>query len=217
MADKTKRSVRAKGNTVKTASLSLNAEQIQGKDPVVLLTASQIDEVFAEANIQALPFADEYLVGLCAWREQVLPIIDLISFFELTRAQKKAHERYVVVRTVNAASRDLDTKDRVHNMILRCVLKVSDQIISGDMPAHCKAVVPQQADFAPFFVQGLFQSEKELFILPDIAAILHSNHHANPVGNAEKKKNRVPSLKQSCPHNEHLESVVHRKQRSLYR
>jgi chemotaxis signal transduction protein len=229
MADKKERSVRAKAKTVQTVSLSLGAEQIQGKEPVVLLTASQVDEVLAEANIQALPFAEEYLVGLCAWRGQVLPIIDLISFFGLTRAQKEVHERYVVVRTVNTASRAPDTKDRVHNMILRCVLKVSDQIISGDMPAHCKAVVPQQADFAPFFVQGLFQGKNQLFILPDIAAILHANDHsklhsnlhsnfyANAVGNTEKKKNRGAPLKQRYKHNEHLERVVHRKPRSLYK
>ncbi|MCI5227159.1 MAG: hypothetical protein D3918_11025, partial [Candidatus Electrothrix sp. AX2] len=56
------------------------AEQIQGKSPVLLLTASQIDEVLADAEIQMLPFAAEYLLGLCAWRENVLPIIDLVSF-----------------------------------------------------------------------------------------------------------------------------------------
>ena len=213
MADKKKGSVRVKGKTVKTVSLSLHAEQIQGKDPVVLFTASQIDEILAEANIQALPFAGEYLVGLCVWREQVLPVIDLISFFGITRSQKEEQQRYVVVRAVNTASQAPETKDGVNNMILRCILRVSDHIISGDMPAHCEVVAPQQADLAPFFVHGLFQGENELFILPDIAAILHSNHHenlhsdfyANAVGSAEKKKNHVPpfiqrSAKQHCAH-----------------
>ncbi|MCI5191196.1 MAG: hypothetical protein D3905_15710, partial [Candidatus Electrothrix sp. AS4_5] len=65
---------------IHTVSLSLPAEQIQGKSPVLLLTASQIDEVLADAEIQMLPFAAEYLLGLCAWRENVLPIIDLVSF-----------------------------------------------------------------------------------------------------------------------------------------
>ncbi|MCI5227480.1 MAG: hypothetical protein D3918_12680 [Candidatus Electrothrix sp. AX2] len=86
--------------------------------------------------------------------------------------QKKEDGRYVVVRTVDKNKKDV-------RMILRCVLKVSDHIISGESPTDCKAVLPKQAGlqagFAPIFVRGLFQREKELFILPDIAAILHSN------------------------------------------
>ncbi|CAK8710521.1 Chemotaxis signal transduction protein [Candidatus Electrothrix gigas] len=157
---------------IHTVSLSLPAEQIQGKSPVLLLTASQIDEVLADVEIQMLPFAAEYLLGLCAWRENVLPIIDLVSFFGMIPTQKKEDARYVVVRTVDKNKKDV-------RMILRCVLKVSDHIISGESPTDCKAVLPKQAGlqagFAPIFVRGLFQREKELFILPDIAAILHSN------------------------------------------
>ncbi|MCI5128262.1 MAG: hypothetical protein D3907_07115, partial [Candidatus Electrothrix sp. AUS3] len=73
----------------------------------------------------------------------------------------------------------VDKNKKDVRMILRCVLKVSDHIISGESPTDCKAVLPKQAGlqagFAPIFVRGLFQREKELFILPDIAAILHSN------------------------------------------
>lgn len=155
--------------TTKTVSLSLNAEQIQGKSPVLLFTASQIDEVLADAEIQVLPFAAKYLLGLCAWREQVLPIIDLVSFFGMIPTQKKEDGRYVVVRTVDK------NKKKDIRMILRCVLKVSDHIISGESPTDCKAVLPKQAGFSPVFVKGLFQREKELLILPDIAAIVHSN------------------------------------------
>ena len=172
MTDKKKKSSQAKAQTV---SLSLDAEQIQGKNPILLFTASQIDEVLAEAEIQTLPFAAEHLIGLCAWREQVLPIINLVSFFGLIPSQHEEDGRYVVVRTVDNTSFGTKKEHRSGKAILRCILKVSDQIISGNLPTECKALLPQQAGFAPVFMKGLFQGEKELFLLPDLATIIHSN------------------------------------------
>jgi chemotaxis signal transduction protein len=172
MAVKKKSSANAKAKTV---SVSLDSDEIQGRRPVLLFTAGQIDEVLAEAEIQALPFASDYFLGLCAWREQALPIIDLVRFFGLSSSGKEGEGRYVVVRTVDTISPQNDKNIPSEKVFLRCVLKVSDQIISGDLPTDCEAVSPKQAGFIPVFIRGLFQGEKELFILPDIAAIIHSN------------------------------------------
>jgi len=172
MAVKKKSFSRAKAKTV---SVNLEAGEIQGKKPVLLFTASQIDEVLVEAKIQMLPFAPEYLLGLCAWREQALPIIDLVRFFGLSSSEKEGGERYLVVRTVDTISPGDDGNFRSEKVILRCVLKVSDQIISEDIPADCEPLYPKQVGFAPIFVRGLFRGEKEVFILPDITAIIRSN------------------------------------------
>jgi chemotaxis signal transduction protein len=173
MTDKKKKPF---GSKAKTVSLSLNAEQVQGKNPVLLFTASQIDEVLMEAEIQKMPFAANHLIGLCAWREQVLPIIDLVLFFGLIPLQKDENSRYVVVRTVdNTLFRTKNKKQRSNRMLLRCILKVSDQIINGNIPSECTAVFPKQAGFTPVFIKGLFQGEKELFLLPDLATIIHSD------------------------------------------
>jgi chemotaxis signal transduction protein len=163
------------GAKKKTVSAYLETDEIQGRKPVLLFTASQIDEVLAEAKIQTLPFASEYLLGLCAWREQALPIIDLVRFFGLSSSKKEGDGRYLVVRTVDTISPGDNEDFRSEKVILRCVLKVSDQIISGDIPTNCEALYPKKAGFAPIFVRGLFRGEKEVFILPDIAAIIHSN------------------------------------------
>jgi chemotaxis signal transduction protein len=160
----------------KTVSVSLDADEILERRPVLLFTAGQIDEVLSEVKIQALPFASEYLLGLCAWREQVLPTIDLVRFFGLHSSGKEEEEgRYLVVRTVDTMSHGNDKDLPAEKVLLRCVFKVSDQIISGDIPTDCEAVYPKQVGFAPIFVRGLFRGEKEVFILPDIAAIIRSN------------------------------------------
>ena len=172
MAIKKKNSAQVKAKTV---AVSLDADDILERRPVLLFTAGQIDEVLAEAEIQMLPFASDYLLGLCAWREQVLPTIDLVRFFGLPSSGKEEEGRYLVVRTVDTISPENDGNLPAGKMILRCVLKVSDQIISGDVPVHSEAVYPKQAGFVPGFVRGLFRGEKELFILPDIAAIIHSD------------------------------------------
>ena len=159
----------------KTVSVHLDADEIQGRRPVLLFTASQIDEVLVEVTIQALPFASDYFLGLCAWREQALPIIDLVRFFGLSSSGKEEVGRYVVVRTVDTNLPDNNKKLHPDKVILRCVLKVSDQIISGDIPTDCEALYPKQAGLPSVFIRGLFRGEKEVFILPDIAAIIHSN------------------------------------------
>jgi chemotaxis signal transduction protein len=172
MAVKKKSSARAEAKTV---SVYLDADAVRERTPVLLFTSGQIDEVLAEAEIQILPFASEYLLGLCAWREKVLPVIDPVRFFGLSSSKKEEKERYLVVRAVDTVS--IRNNKDIHNekVILRCVLKVSDRIISGDTPADCEAVSPEQAGFAPVFLRGLFQGKKELFILPDIAAIIRLN------------------------------------------
>jgi chemotaxis signal transduction protein len=166
------------GSKGKTVSLSLNAQQIRGKNPVLLFTASQIDEVLAEAEIQRVPFTADHFIGLCAWREQVLPVIDLVYFFGLTPAETEEDGRYVVVRTVDNTLLSTKKKSKIYRsnkIILRCVLKVSDQIISGDIPSEYEPLMPKETGFTPFFIKGLFQSKKELFLLPDLAKIIHSD------------------------------------------
>ncbi|RWX52549.1 Chemotaxis signal transduction protein [Candidatus Electrothrix marina] len=163
------------GVKAKTVSVYLYADEIQERRPVLLFTAGQIDEVLTKAEIQAVPFASEYLLGLCAWREQVLPIMDLVRFFGLSSSGKDEGARYLVVRTVDTLSPGSAENIHSEKVLQRCVLKVSDQIINGDIPADCEVIYPKQAGFAPVFVRGLFRREKELFILPDIAAIIHSN------------------------------------------
>lgn len=180
MAVKKKSSAGASAKTVAAVAVYLDAEEIQERKPVLLFTAGQIDEVLADTQVHPLPFASQYLLGLCAWRNQALPIIDPVRCFGLTSPEKKAAERYMVVRTVNAPDPlSADTEENVASaqdcQLLRCVLKVSDQIISSEVAAQCEAVVPKQFGFAPVFVRGLFQSKKELFILPDLTTILRSD------------------------------------------
>jgi chemotaxis signal transduction protein len=190
MAVKKKNSVRASAKALAAVSVYLDAEEIQGRKPVLLFTAGQIDEVLADTQVHPLPFASEYLLGLCAWRNQALPIIDPVRFFGLTSSGKEAAGRYVVVRMVSTISMintpDALSADTERNaasnaasaqkcQLLRCVLKVSDRIISGKVAAQCEAVVPKQLGFASVFVRGLFQSKRELFILPDLTGILHSD------------------------------------------
>ncbi|MCI5130907.1 MAG: hypothetical protein D3904_05145 [Candidatus Electrothrix sp. EH2] len=161
----------------------MDAEELQERKPVLLFTAGQIDEVLADTQVYPLPFASQYLLGLCAWRNKALPVIDPVRFFGLTPPRQETTGRYIVVRTLNPAldhtpdtlSPDKEQKPSSAQKLLRCVLKVSDQIISGEVAGQCEAVVPKQFGLAPDFVRGLFQSKRELFFLPDLAAIIHSH------------------------------------------
>ena len=163
------------GTTAKTVSIYMDTEEIQGKKPVLLFTASQIDEILAEVNIQALPFVSDYFLGLCAWREQVLPIIALDKFFGLRPLKQDSDGRYIVVRTVDARTNGNDPKSDSVKKIQRCVLKVSDHILSAETSPQCEAIHPDQVSLPSVYVRGLFLGETELFILPDLASIIHSN------------------------------------------
>ncbi|MCI5119861.1 MAG: hypothetical protein D3908_01450, partial [Candidatus Electrothrix sp. AUS4] len=163
------------GSTAKTVSIYMDTGEIQGKKPVLLFTASQIDEVLAEAKVQALPFVSEYFLGLCAWREQVLPVIALDRFFGLSSQRQDSEGRYVVVRAVDTRSTGDGSQGDAIQRILRCVLNVPDHIMSGEISAQQEAIRPEQAGLPALFVRGLFVGERELFILPDLVNIIHSN------------------------------------------
>lgn len=170
MAAKKKSFARAK-----TVSVYLDAGDVQGKKPVLLFTASQIDEVLPEAKVQPVPFASEALLGLGAWREQVLPILDPIHFLGLYSEEKEKEGRYLVVRTVGIAPPDNEQGKSSVKIIERCILKVSDQIMSGDIPTTYEVAGSHMLDRGASFVRGLFWGEKDLFILPDLVAMIHSN------------------------------------------
>lgn len=187
MAPEKKKSART---TTKTVSMSMDTEEIRGKKPVLLFTAGQIDEVLAEIKIQALPFAPEYFLGLCAWREQVLPIIAPDRFFGLSPQGQDGQDsgRYVVVRTVDTKMTDDDSGRGAEKRILRCVLKVSERIVSGEASAQCETVHPERVGLPSVFIRGLFFGETELFILPDLTAIIRSNS----LHDVKKQKRGIP-------------------------
>ncbi len=164
--------------SVKTVSVHLAARRVQGKVPVLLFTTHQVDEVLADVEVQPVPFAADHMPGLCAWRNQVLPVIDAVRLFGLQPLSGEGRTRYLVVRTaVPAAEQNSGTEKEIKE-ILRCVLKVSDQIGGGNSPPGCIAVSSKSTGIRSVYVRGLFQREGELFIVPDLVSVLRENSGA---------------------------------------
>ncbi len=169
---------------VKTVSVHLAAEKVLDRVPVLIFTASQIEEVLPGIAVQPLPFAADYLLGLCAWRDRVLPVIDVVRGYGFQALPAEDGVRYLVVRTVHSAEKIQENpknKDAAKDeKIFRCVLKVSDQIITGDIPNDCVAVSAEFPGIDPALAdvsaKGVFEREGELMIVPNLLPFICSEN-----------------------------------------
>lgn len=141
------------------------ANGAQAKEPALLFTARQVEEVLPEVRVQPLPFAPNWLLGLCAWRQQSLPVIDAVKLYELDCALERV--LHVVVRTVVP-----ERGDGRPRQMLRCLLRVPGHIAASNLPAQCVPASAEESGFAPALVKGVFAYENGLLIVPDLLPAL---------------------------------------------
>jgi chemotaxis signal transduction protein len=153
---------KGKISALKTVAIHIAETRLLGREPVFLLTARQVEEVLAEAAVQPLPFAPAWLHGLCAWRKQALPVIDLARLYGLEPGGGRL--LHMVVRTVG------QTADGEKG-VLRCVLKAAGRIAAEAAPQHSVSAAPHQAGLDAALVKGMFEHEDRLLIVPDLAAV----------------------------------------------
>uniref|UniRef100_UPI00405702A3 chemotaxis protein CheW n=1 Tax=Candidatus Electronema sp. TaxID=2698783 RepID=UPI00405702A3 len=147
-----------KRSALKTVTARLTGAEVLGREPALLFAARQIEEVLREAEVRPLPFAPDWLLGLCVWRRQTLPVLDPARLHGIRFAP--ARSLYMVVRVAEA-----------DGSLLRCVLKVSDRIAARDLP---RQVETEAADSGlnPAFLKGLFAHEEALLLVPDLLPAL---------------------------------------------
>jgi len=148
-----------KRSALKTVAVRLTGAEVLGREPVLLFSVRQIEEVLREAVVLPLPFAPDWLLGLCAWRRQVLPVIDPAKLHGIRFAQ--ARSLYIVVRVAEDSGG-----------LLRCVLKVSDRIAARDLPRQAAAADAAESGLDTALLKGLFAREKELLLVPDLLPVL---------------------------------------------
>jgi chemotaxis signal transduction protein len=145
---------------LKTVTVHLAEGAQADKEPALLFAARQVEEVVADVRVQPLPFAPDWLLGLCVWRQQTLPVIDAARLYGLDCAPERV--LHMVVRAV------VPERGGSPRQLLRCMLKVSSRIAAGSLPAACSAASAEAGGFDPAFVKGLFAHEDGLLLVPDL-------------------------------------------------
>lgn len=148
-----------KQSALKTVTARLTGAEVQGREPALLFTARQVEEVLREAEVRPLPFAPDWLLGLCAWRRQALPVIDPARLHGIRFSP--ARSLYMVVRVAEEGGG-----------LLRCVLKVADRIAARDLPRQAAAADTAADDLNPALLKGLFVHEEVLLLVPDLLPAL---------------------------------------------
>lgn len=155
---------------LRTVLVSLPGAQLLDKAPVFLFTARQIEEVLPEVKVMPLPFAPDWLTGLCAWRKQVLPVIDMAALYGITCYVSRYF--YIAVRVISSESAENAAGAQQEKQLLRCILKVSDRISAGEASADSLPVSAEQLGMNPALIKGIFTHENRLLILPDLRPAL---------------------------------------------
>jgi len=144
-------------------------EKISGKNPVLLFSTTQIEEILTTVTISEIPFAPDYLLGFCLWRKQVIPVVDTRIRYNLgTSLEQKtsSSERYMVVQTVSKVNKN--------QKLIQGVLKLSNQIVSTEIPGSCSPADTNSSNIDKSLIKGIFEFQDDLMIIPDLASIFSS-------------------------------------------
>lgn len=160
---KTKKQIRRQAD--KIVAVRVGRKKVDGKFLFFLFTARQVEEVLADISMSSLPFAPAFLSGVCNWRGHLAPVIDLEQRFGFTREDKTSKGRYLVVRMGTTEGTD-------RGEMLRCVVRVTNQIHTLDASASSVPVSAEQVGVDPSLVLGAFKENEDFFIAPDLIAIL---------------------------------------------
>jgi len=153
-------------NSTKVVMVRVCSEKNQGKSIHLLFSTNQVEEVLQDIDKRPVPFGPDYLLGLCLWRWQILPVIDIEKQFGLHSDSTDNNDRYVVVRAA--------VPDSLGKIIMRCALKVSDQITTAETPESCTPVTADPIRVEPSFIKGIFECEDDILIVPDLISIFRS-------------------------------------------
>jgi chemotaxis signal transduction protein len=113
-----------------------------------------------------VPFAPDYLLGICLWRKQIIPVIDTSRRYSLLTSQTpdiSGNERYMVVKAVG--------KVEGGKQLLLGALKISKRIITTQIPTSCSPAAKKFSDIDKAFIKGAFEYQDDLMIVPDLASI----------------------------------------------
>ena len=149
----------------KVVAVQAGRKKVDGKPLFFLFTARQIEEVLADVRLSPAPFAPAFLSGFCNWRGHVAPVIDIEQRFGFSGATRASRDRFLVVRAGAPGEAEGEK-------MLRCVLRVTDQIQTLDATAFSAPISADRIGVEPSLIMGAFQQEEDFFIVPDLVAIL---------------------------------------------
>ncbi|MCK5542359.1 MAG: chemotaxis protein CheW [Desulfobacterales bacterium] len=144
-------------------------KKISGKKPVLLFSTTQIEEIIHAIDIHPVPFAPDYLLGVCLWRKQIIPVVDTFRRYGLQTQQTpriSSDDRYIVVN----ATGTVEGKKQ----LLQGVLKISKRIVTTEIPGSCSPVAINSYDIDKTIIKAVFEYQDDLLIVPNLASIFGS-------------------------------------------
>ncbi|CAK8721407.1 MAG: CheW-like domain-containing protein [Candidatus Electronema aureum] len=152
---------------LKTVAVRLTGAKVLDQEPVLLFATRQVEEILQDVEVRPLPFAPDWLLGLCAWRRQVLPVVDIAKLHGMSFSADRS--LYMVIRLVVPAE---DEKENSSRRMLRCILKVSDRIAARELPKQCAAAAIEASGLDPALFKGLFAHEDGMMMVPNLLPTL---------------------------------------------
>lgn len=139
---------------------SLSPKTIDGRRTVFGLSISQIGEVIKPRSLMALPGAHPCLMGLVEWRNQPVPFIDLNRRIWNEPMPTSNQARFLIART------------RAQGEYLSFAVQPNMRFLHRADEFKPRG---QRAPIAAPFVREVFESEREVLIVPFLEGIVSSS------------------------------------------
>lgn len=152
--------------TERVVAVRATQQEIVGDGKLFFLfTANQVEEVLSEIVMRPVPFAPSFLAGVTFWRGHLLPVVDLEKRFSFSDRNKTGKSRFLVVRTGVP-------ENPAGEQILRCVLRLSEDIHSIETSSSITMVSCEAIGVDSSLVWGTYQWNEDMYIVPDLVSIL---------------------------------------------
>ena len=159
------------GGEVVTVATRLKS--VHGQNIHFIFTPSQVEEVLPDdLTSWPVPFAPSFLRGLSFWRGQVVPVVDVEMVLDSSGGVETVKECFFVVRSGMPKNYDYGEQK-----LVRWIMPVSGEIHTRDITEFVPIVDFVRIGIESLFVRGVYELNREVYIVPDVLSILQNPDH----------------------------------------
>ena len=145
--------------------------RISGRQIYFLFSIRQVEDILMDAPVLRVPFSPSYVDGVAEWRNCIVPVVYLETFWGPKHSTSRKNQRLMVVRALqsNGPSSGAD----------RVMLRITPPVRMLTLPIECTPVFCSSISDI-IYTKGVYDWENGILVVADIERILgRSNiiHH----------------------------------------
>ncbi len=135
---------------------------ISGRQIYFLFSLRQVEDILMDAPVLQVPFSPSYVDGIAEWRNCIVPVVYLETFWGPQHSTSKNNQRLMVVRTLqlNGTSSGPD----------HIMLRMTPPVRMLTLPIECTPISCSSIS-DKIYTKGVYDWDKGILVVADIEKI----------------------------------------------